>query len=281
MKQVVFITGCSTGIGRALALEFQRREFKVYASARKLTQITDLKAQGILIDQLDVLDKTAIDRVLNHLLDREGHIDILVNNAGYGAFGPLLEMPAAEMERQFATHVFAPLSLIQKTVPSMIRHGSGTIVNIGSVSGILISPFSGAYGASKAALHALSDALRLELAPWNIDVITVQPGAIRSNFGANANKSLDRLLKADSIYAPIESAMRERANMSQQNATSAEEFARLLVAALIRSKKRQKILRLGKGSCFLPGLKRWLPTAVLDRILSRRFGLDRLTRDKK
>ena len=138
----------------------------------------------------------------------------------------------------------------------------------------MTTPFSGAYCASKAALHALSDALRMELAPFGIKVITIQPGAIKSSFGDNSAASID-WLDDSSIYAPVRAGIEARTRASQEHPTSAEEFAEKMVASVMKDNPDQ-IIRIGNGSRLLPNLKRWLPTTKLDRTLSKRFQLQRL-----
>ncbi len=278
--QIALITGCSSGIGRALAREMYRQGFTVYATARREETLTDLKTPGIRTTRLDVTNEENIRQVVDTILREEGKIDYLINNAGYGVFAPLLDVPEEELQAQFRTNVFAVLSLIQAVAPSMISAGGGTIVNIGSVSGVMPTPFAGAYCASKAALHALSDVLRLELVPFNIRVITVQPGAIQSRFGETATQITGRLVKKESVYREVTAAIEARARMSQENATPAEEFARKLVRKMTRPKLGNPVIRLGKKSRLLPFLKKWLPEKQLDKILSRKFLLDRLNTKK-
>jgi NAD(P)-dependent dehydrogenase (short-subunit alcohol dehydrogenase family) len=136
----------------------------------------------------------------------------------------------------------------------------------------LTTPFAGAYGASKAALHRLSDALRVELAPFGIQVVTVQPGAIASQFSQNAQTPAASSLKADSWYGAIADKIQMRVTLSQQNATPADDFAQRLIAKVTQSPVPAEI-RLGKKSLQLPLMKRWLPVKILDRLLAKRFGL--------
>lgn len=150
----------------------------------------------------------------------------------------------------------------------MKEKGQGTIVNIGSVSGVLTTPFSGAYCASKAALHALSDALRMELAPFGINVITVQPGGVRSQFGQKAGQLVKRVLKEDSWYQPIRSFIEQRAAASQEKAMPAEVFARKLLDKILTDNP-PPVVRLGSKSKLMPFLKWALPVKTVDKILSK------------
>jgi short-subunit dehydrogenase len=273
-NQIVLITGCSSGIGRELARHFKKQNAIVYATARKLASIDDLKADGINTFKLDVTDQTNVIELVEHIRNEQGHLDILVNNAGYNAMGPILDIDLEEVRKQFETNFFAPLNLIQRIVLMMIDRKKGLIVNIGSVSGVLATPFVGPYGASKAALHVLSDALRVELEPFNIKVITVQPGAVQSNISKNAHKVLSATLKKDSVYENIFDAIRERADASQQDPSPAGEFAEQLLKHLGNNPK--PVLRIGKMSKSLPMMKRWIPPSMLDKTMLKKFKLNQL-----
>ncbi len=279
MNKVVLITGCSTGIGRALAEAFRNAgDFIVYASARQIDKLHDLTSRGIHSLPLDVDDEGSIHAAIERISDEQGRLDVLVNNAGFAAMGPLAELPAARLRGQFETNVIAPVVLTQACLPLLRQaakqEGCARVVNIGSVSGILTTPFSGAYCASKAAIHALSDALRMELAPLGIKVITIQPGAIRSSFGDNSAASID-WLNDDSLYAPVRAGIEARTRASQENPTPAEEFAEEMIAAVM-AKDPEPVTRIGNGSRMLPAIKRWVPTRRIDRMLSKRFRLDSL-----
>jgi len=154
----------------------------------------------------------------------------------------------------------------------MVKKGSGRIVNVGSVSGVLTSPFAGPYCASKAALHSLSDAMRLEMASFGIEVITLQPGKISSNFGETAARILKELIPKNSLYAPIFQYIEMRARASQLDAEESTKFARKVVAVVTRQKP-PSLLRFGKNSLAMPFYKWAFPTPLLDSVLRRLFGL--------
>ena len=272
-KRVVLITGCSTGIGRALSEEFHQRGFRVVATGLSLESLSDLGAKGMSTHILDVNNKDQVKQVVETVLHQEKTIDILVNNAGYGLMGPLIEIPEKELILQFQTNVFAKLFIAQQIAPIMKKQGNGLIINIGSVSGITTTPFSGAYCASKAALHAFSDALRMELSVFGIKVVTVQPGGIGTQFGATAMEILSRVFKPESWYQPIGDSIRSRAEASQINATPVDTFARKLVKA-VTADNPPATIRIGQKSFLLPFLKKTVPTRVLDEIFKRKFGLN-------
>ncbi len=273
---VVLITGCSSGIGSALCWAFQSKGYHVVATARQVEQIKNLQSAGMTTMSLDVNDQRAVKKVVDSVLATKGKIDVLVNNAGFGQFGPLIDINQDKLWQQFQTNTFSPLSIAQQVVPSMKAQGSGLIVNIGSISGFVSTPFAGAYCASKAALHSLSEVMRMELAPFNIHVVTVQPGAIASSFGNSAESSLDEVFSSKSWYANLEPNIRARAKFSQSVATSSDEFAVELVARVIKPNP-PSVIRLGKKSLWLPWLKKMLPNRLMEFILSRKFGLTDLS----
>lgn len=272
-QPTVLITGCSSGIGRALADAFQQAGYRVWATARKEADLATLAAAGFTAVQLDVNDGLGLGQLAERMQTEIGGLDVLINNAGYGAMGPLLDGGVAAMRRQFETNVFAIVGVTRALFP-LLRRNKGLVVNIGSVSGVLVTPFAGAYCASKAAVHALSDALRLELAPFAIAVMEVQPGAIASSFGANASQEVEQLIDEASPWWPLREGIRARANASQDNPTPASHFARNLLAAVQRA-KRPRLLRLGNGSRALPLLAALLPKSLLEAVLKKRFVLNR------
>jgi short-subunit dehydrogenase len=274
-KQTVLISGCSSGIGRSLAIEFADKGFQVIATARKPEIIQYLEGDNISVFQLDVTDLKSINRCVNAVLKKYEKIDILVNNAGYGQMGPLSDVPIDRIRQQYETNVIGSISLIQKVIPSMIKAEKGMIINISSVSGTFTTPFAGVYCSSKAALNSISDALRIELAPFGIKVVTVRPGGIKTKFGDTAFSGLEFLDRKKSVYAGIADFVEKRAISSQDNPMSVEKFAGILVQK-ISGGDPEPVICLGEGARKLPMLKFLLPVKVLDRIQSRVFGLNRL-----
>jgi short-subunit dehydrogenase len=267
---IALITGCSSGIGRALADAFKATGYEVWATARRTEDVAALSAAGFIAVQLDVNDSEALEQMAASL--EHGGLDVLINNAGYGAMGPLLDGGVQAMQRQFETNVFSVIGVTRALFPAL-RRNKGLVINIGSVSGILVTPFAGAYCASKAAVHALSDALRLELAPFGVQVMEVQPGAIASSFAKNASDQAEQLINEQSPWWPVREGIRTRAKASQDNPTPATDFARDVLKAAQQANP-PRLLRLGNGSRALPLLAQWLPKGLLEKVLSRRFGLN-------
>lgn len=260
-----------------MADEYLAQGYQVYASARKLESLDKWHADNLHKLALDVNNDQSIRQAMQQIKQEQGKLDCLVNNAGYAAMGALLDISKKQLLDQFETNVFAPIHMTQAAADLLIEAGKkepAQVINIGSVSGITPTPFSGAYCASKSALHSLNDALRMELAPFNIQVICIQPGAIESSFGTNSSANLQDPVSQNSRYSPIKAAIQARATASQDNPTSAKDFAREVIHKL--HNKPATTLRAGNGSTALPLLKHLLPSRWLDKILSKKFKLDQL-----
>ena len=190
-QKPVLITGCSTGIGRASALRLAASGWKVVATARKPDSIADLAGQGCEVLTLDVTDEASMAAAVSEVESRHGSVGALVNNAGYSQSGAVESVPIEDARAQFETNVFGLSRLTQLVLPKMREAGSGRILNISSMGGKLVIPGGGWYHATKYALEALSDALRFEVAPFGIDVVVIEPGAIKTEFGETAVKAMD------------------------------------------------------------------------------------------
>nr|WP_314418227.1 SDR family oxidoreductase [uncultured Pseudomonas sp.] len=266
----VLITGCSSGIGRALADVFHKAGHEVWACARKPQDVARLATAGFNAVQLDVNDPPALALLAERLAD-DG-LDMLINNAGYGAMGPVLDAGVEGMQRQFETNVFSVVGVTRALFPAL-RRNNGLVVNIGSVSGVLVTPFAGAYCASKAAVHALSDALRMEMAPFGIRVLEVQPGAIDTSFASNACAEAEVLIAQDSPWWPMREGIRARARASQDKPTPVAALAEAVFNATQKTRP-PALLRYGNGSRALPLLAALLPGCLLQKVLMKRFGLN-------
>jgi NAD(P)-dependent dehydrogenase (short-subunit alcohol dehydrogenase family) len=276
MQRTVLITGCSSGIGAALAAELQRRGNRVYATARRPDTLAPLAAKGLSTLALDVNDDVSIAAAMARVESDCGQLDMLINNAGFSQVGAVVDLTRDDLRRQYETNVISPIAVTRAALPLLraasAARGRAVVVNVGSIVGLLTTPFAGAYCSSKAAIHSLSDALRMELAPFAIDVIMIQPGGVRSAFGDHAEEGIR--LPPGSIYLPVEKGIRARAQAGQQGATPVEVFVGPVVDALLQDKPAA-IIRGGKNSVRLPLLKKLLPLRTFDALISKTFGLDR------
>jgi NAD(P)-dependent dehydrogenase (short-subunit alcohol dehydrogenase family) len=282
MTQCILITGCSSGIGAALAREFHRRGHTVYATARRLDSLAPLAQAGLRTLALDVNDDASIAAAFAVVQSEQGRLDVLVNSAGFSQVGAVLDLQRDDLRRQYETNVIAPIAVTRAALPllraathSGVGRPSGAVIaNVGSIVGLFTTPFAGAYCSSKAALHSLSDALRMEVAPFGIHVVTVQPGGVQSSFGAHAEAAIQ--LPANSLYRGVEKGIHARAQAGQVGATAAEVFVTPVVDALLQASPPVRV-RGGKGSTLFPLLKLLLPNRRFDAILSRKFGLSAWT----
>jgi NAD(P)-dependent dehydrogenase (short-subunit alcohol dehydrogenase family) len=189
-SKAVLITGCSTGIGRATATRLARSGWKVYASARRPETIAGLKEDGCETLALDVTDEQSMRAAVDVVEQAEGAVGVLINNAGYSQSGAIETVSLDAARRQFETNVFGLVRLTQLVLPRMREQRWGKIVNVGSMGGRLSFPGAGHYHATKHALEAISDALRFELRGFGIDVILLEPGLIKTEFGEAAVASM-------------------------------------------------------------------------------------------
>ncbi|KOX92880.1 oxidoreductase [Haloarcula rubripromontorii] len=196
MAKTVLITGASSGIGRASAEAFLADDWTVWATARDESDIEDLGDSGCRTAELDVTNPRECERVVEALVDSEGRLDCLVNNAGYPQFGAVEDVSTAALHEQFDVNLYGPHRLIREALPHMRARENGTIVNVSSVAGRIAFPNQGGYAASKFALEGLSDALRMEVEEFGIDVVLVEPGPIETNFDDRADEELDNLEKS-------------------------------------------------------------------------------------
>lgn len=276
MQYSVLITGCSSGIGAALARELHGRGHRVYATARRPESLAPLVEAGIKVLQLDVNDDASIAAAMDAVSQDLGHLDMLVNNAGFSQVGATIDLTRDDLRQQFETNVIAPVAVTRAALPLLRAgtrvNGRAVVANVGSIVGLFTTPFAGAYSASKAAVHALSDALRMELAPFGIQVVTIQPGGVRSAFGDHAEEGIR--LPDDSVFKAVEADIRARAQAGQQGATPVDDFIVPVVDSLLKNPPAP-VIRGGKNSVRLPTLKKLLPLRTFDKLLSRTFGLDR------
>lgn len=190
MVKTVLITGASSGIGEETVKGLLAAGHSVYAGARRVDRMQTLAAAGAHLLALDVTDETSMSAAVETILEKAGRIDVLINNAGYGSYGALEDVPLDEGRRQFDVNIFGLARLTQLALPTMRAQRSGRIVNISSIGGKLGEPFGCWYHATKFAVEGLSDSLRMELHPFGIDVVVIEPGPIRTEWNTIARDGL-------------------------------------------------------------------------------------------
>ncbi|GJE86192.1 SDR family oxidoreductase [Phanerochaete sordida] len=268
-RKVVLVTGCSKGgIGFALCEEYARRGCKVYATARRLEAMEGFAHPAIEKLSLDVTSDENVQDVVKTIIEREGRIDMVVNNAGANCAGAIIDVPLDSVQRTFDANFLSVLRVCKAVFPHMAARRSGTIVNVGSIVGETPTPWNGIYAASKAALHQITHVLWMECKPFDIDVVLLIPGAVKSNI-ANTALSAGSLVPDDSLYKPFEPQIVNRVLASQGSSSMPTiEFSRQVVDSTLLPKPPRSIM-IG-GSTFLWKLFAWLPkTWVLNRLWKR------------
>jgi len=275
-KRTCLITGCSSGIGYHAALELQNRGIRVFATARKKEDVKMLKNKGLEAFLLDVDDNDSIQTAIEQILSvTNNQLYAVFNNAGYGQPGAVEDLSRDMIRQQFETNVFGVLALSNKVLPIMRAQGYGRIIQDSSVLGFISLPFRGAYNASKHALEAMTDTLRLELHYDPIDIITIEPGPIVSKFRENAfekfKKNIDR---EHSAYKDIYRIMEQRLENKTKEApfTLGPEAVIEKVWHALTAKKPKAKYAVTKPTHMLAFAKRILPISLLDKLLLKAAG---------
>lgn len=246
-SKVVLITGCSSGIGKATALRLAAAGHTVYATARKPAAIAELADKGCHLLALDVCDAASMHAAVAHIEAQHGAVEVLVNNAGYSQSGAIEAVPIERVRAQFETNVFGVVQLTQRVLPAMRQRRRGRIINLSSMGGRLVFPGGGYYHATKYAIEAISDALRFELRGFGIQVVLIEPGLIRTNFGEAASGSIAAPASAtDSAYASFHTAVAKATTESYEKgplarlAGEADDVARAIEKAITTTRPRAR-----------------------------------------
>jgi NAD(P)-dependent dehydrogenase (short-subunit alcohol dehydrogenase family) len=279
-SKAVLITGCSTGIGRATAILLAAKGWPVYATARKLDAIKDLEAKGCRTLALDVCDEASMRAAVDAVEREHGAVGVLVNNAGYGLEGCFEETPMELVRTQFETNVFGLTRMCQLVLPAMRKQGWGKIVNVSSVGGKLTLPGGAFYHATKHAVEALSDAMRFEVQGFGVDVVVIEPGPIKTEFGRTAIANVNRVKQDGSAYAVFNAAVAGKIHEALEGgmlaalAGAPEDGATAIAKAIGASRPRTRY-PITAAARTLIFLRRWLPDRGFDAFLKTQFPIPR------
>jgi NAD(P)-dependent dehydrogenase (short-subunit alcohol dehydrogenase family) len=294
----VLITGCSSGIGRAAALRLHQAGLTVYATARQASALTGLSDRGLRTLALDVTDEESMTQAVAAVEADAGAVGVLINNAGYGLYGPVEQQPMAEIRRQFETNFFGLVRLTQLVLPGMRRQGRGRILNVSSMGGRVTLPGGAFYHASKYAVEALSDALRMEVAQFGIDVVLIEPGPVKTPWNDVAAASLStagpRAAAAPAAgpdgappgpppaaggdpYLAYKAAVgasfgRTQAGLMGRLGSTSDDIARVITQAVTTRRPRPRYL-INPVAKSLVAMNRVLPARAYDSLLRRQYGL--------
>ena len=266
-NKTALVTGASSGIGEATALQLAELGYTVYAAARRVERMSDLADRGIRTRSVDVTDDPSMVALVEMIIADTGRIDVLVNNAGYGSYGALEDMPIEEARRQFEVNVFGLARLVQLVLPQMRAQRDGYLVNVSSMGGRIWEPLGSWYHASKFAVEGLSDSLRVEVAEFGIKVVIIEPGSIRSEWSAIAADHLEAT-SANTPYAnqaKVVGAVLRRVDRSQM-ASGPEVVAEVIAKAVQSAKPRTRYV-VGGGARSILLAERILPDRGFDRFI--------------
>lgn len=271
--KVALVTGASSGIGEATALKLRSLGFTTYAVARRVQRMEHLTKSGIHILAMDVTDEASMQSGIQQIIAQEGRIDILVNNAGYGSYGAIEDVPLSEARSQFEVNVFGAARLIQLVLPYMREKREGTIINITSMGGKIYTPLGGWYHATKFALEALSDCLRMELTPFNINVVVIEPGGIKTEWSGIAAEKV-RAVSGTGPYAAQGNAMADSlSSESTQRLSSPPEVIANTIAKAALARHPKTRYAVGFGAKPLIFLHDILPNRWFDALIRRVVGV--------
>ena len=266
-NKVILLTGASSGIGYDTAVALAQQGHKVYAAARRVERMEPLREYGIVPLKMDVTDEASMKAGVKTLLDAEGRIDVLINNAGYGYFGAVENVPMDDARNQLEVNVFGLARLCQLVLPTMRAQHSGRIINTASVAGRAVFYYGGWYHVSKYAVESLSDAMRMELKPFGIDVVIIEPGAIKTNWGIIAADHLIESSKGTAYEQTGTMMANNLRNMYLSNTISNPAVVRKAIVRAVNARRpctRYRIGRMANAIVFFHWL---LPTRWWDAFL--------------
>ncbi|MFA6102047.1 MAG: oxidoreductase [Victivallaceae bacterium] len=269
MGRNVLITGASSGIGKALAFRLLGEGWKVFAVARRISRLNDLKEKGAIIVEMDLTNEESVINGIARIQKEAGTIDILINNAGYGEYGSIEEVSTEVAKKQFEVNVFGLVRITRQVLPQMRENRYGKIINISSMAGKATAPMGGWYHASKHAVEALSDALRMEVRPFGIDVIVIEPGAVKSEW---ADIAKENLLKTSGHgpyirYAEAVASLIDKFYAGSKPAAP-EKIADVIIKAIAAKKPSPRYVATIDAKKFI--FFKWLLTdRMFDRLLLR------------
>jgi NAD(P)-dependent dehydrogenase (short-subunit alcohol dehydrogenase family) len=271
--RVALVTGGSSGIGAAAVRELLDTGFTVHAVARRVDRMQPLAEAGAHVSAMDVTDDDSMAAGVARIVEAHGRLDVLVNNAGYGSYGSVEEVPMEEARRQFEVNLFGLARLTQLALPHMRAHRSGRVINISSIGGKYYEPFGAWYHATKFAVEGFSDSLRLEVRPFGIKVVIIEPGPILTEWNTIAR---DSLLERSGAGPYADYARRAHRMLEEFDkpgrASTAEAVARKIRIAATRRRPAARY-PVGRGARLITTSRDLAPDRVFDGVVSRLYGV--------
>lgn len=267
-KKVILITGASSGMGHEAAKELAQEGHVVYGGARRIEKMQDLAQYGVRPIRLDVTDENACKQAVDEIIKEQGRIDVLINNAGYGSYGAIEDVTLDEARRQFDVNVFGVAALIKAVLPHMRQRHSGRIITTGSMGGRLVSFLGGWYHATKYSIEALSDALRMELKPFGIDVTIIEPGCIKTDWGHIAADHLAQSAKGGAYEQIAEKTAESMHKLYSGNMMSDPKVVVRAISKAVNARRPRPRYLIGMGAKPLVFMHTILPTRAFDWIMT-------------
>ncbi len=269
MNKTALVTGASAGIGEATARALLAAGYQVFAGARRLDRMASLAAAGATLLKLDLTDDASIVAAVEAIKGSTGRIDVLVNNAGYGSYGALEDVPLEEARRQFEVNVFGLARLCQLALPIMRAQKSGKIVNVTSIGGKIWEPLGSWYHATKFAVEGLSDCLRVEVARFGVDVVVIEPGAIRTEWAGIAREGLLQMSGSTAYAEQAKRHARMLATAETSNLASPPEVVAKTIVRAVRASRPKTRYATGGGARTILLLRKILTDRMFDRLIWR------------
>lgn len=267
MTKVAIVTGASSGMGESTANELHHKGYKVYGVARRIEKMKGLEEKGMGILSMDLTDEESIKKGVDTILEKEGRIDVLINNAGYGSYGAVEDVPIEEAKRQFEVNLFGMARITQLVLPAMRKQKSGRIVNISSMGGKVYTPLGAWYHATKHAVEGWSDCLRLETKEFGIDVVVVEPGGIKTDWGTIAADNLKKT-SGNGAYAGFANKVADNmAEMYTSNQlTHVDVLGKEIAKAASVSKPKKRYVKgyMAKPAIFM---RKWFGDGIFDKMI--------------
>lgn len=266
-NKVILVTGASSGLGKDFARQLIKEGHTVYAAARREEKMNDLKQEGCIPIKMDITEEQSVQNVVNIIQEKHGALDVLINNAGFGMYGAMEDTTIEDARYQFEVNIFGLARITQLLLPAMREKRSGTIINISSVGGKIYTPLGAWYHATKHALEGWSDSLRVELKEFKINVVIIEPGAIKTEFGDVMVKPMKERTGSGPYAGMVNklAALSER-SLEKGNGSPPQVITRLILKA-INSKKPKTRYAAGLYAKPLLFIRKWFSDQMFDRVI--------------
>lgn len=280
-SQSVLITGATDGLGKAAALLLAERGYRVFAAGRspqkrgELDRIAAQKGWPLETLEMDVREDASVQRAVQTVLEKNGALNVLINNAGVAYIATIEDLSIDDWRRQFETNVFGVLRVTQAVLPHMRERRKGRIIIMSSVAGLVTVPGQGAYSSSKHAIEAVGNALRLELLPFGIHTVLIEPGMIRTGIQQAAQdlaKPYEERVQSG-LYAQLYAAFLATAKASTKNSTTTPEDCARIILRAIEDPQPKARYGVTPTATLIKLSKRLLSDGIMDNLLRRRLGI--------